>query len=140
MYPQKNKAMGFFDLFGKKNSNNATESVSSVPWEVLNSVEQLEELEKESHITPVVIFKHSTRCGISRLALRSFEKGYEIPEEKLKVYYLDLLAHRDVSDEIAMRFQVIHQSPQIIVIRNGQTIHHASHYSIEASDLAALLN
>ncbi len=132
--------MGFFDLFGKKESYQEEGNSSNVPWEVLHSISQLDEIEKMSHTTPVVIFKHSTRCGISRLALRSFEKGYDIPEGKMQAYYLDLLAHRDVSDEIAVRFQVIHQSPQILVIRNGHTVHHASHYTIEAGDLANFLN
>lgn len=132
--------MGFFEFFGKKTSDKDTKSAPNLPWEVLKTIPQLEELEKISHTVPVLIFKHSTRCGISRLALRSFEKGYDLPEGKMRMFYLDLLAHRDVSDEIAIRFQVIHQSPQIIIIRNGQTVHHASHYAIEASDLATFIN
>ena len=74
------------------------------------------------------------------MVLRNFENSLETPEGDLDFYYLDLLAHRDLSDEIAIRFQVIHQSPQILVIKNGQTIHHASHHAVRAENLRSFVN
>lgn len=126
--------MSLFGLFGSKNSSEEKEN-NAVPWNRLLSLEQLNELEEESKTLPVAIFKHSTRCGISRMVLKQFESSYKIEPDKMKLYYLDLLNNRDVSDEVGYKFQVIHQSPQVIVIKNGNAVAHASHHSINSLDL-----
>ena len=131
--------MGLFDFFGSKSTSNKVEVATQVPWEELKNWDQLGEIVRYSHEKPVVIFKHSTRCGVSSMVLRSFENHYNLEDGSVRIYYLDLLAHRDLSNEVAMRFQVIHQSPQILVIKNGQTVYHASHHSIHAQDLEALV-
>ena len=87
------------------------------------------------HIKPVVLFKHSTRCIISRTVLKQFDADFQFPEEKIDWYLLDLLNHRDLSNEIASRYNVIHQSPQIVVIRNGKAVFDESHDGINAEDL-----
>jgi len=117
-------------LFSKSNDSEKEEKI--IPWHRLTSVNQLDVIDKESLTKPIVIFKYSTRCGTSRMALRQFESQFFIEEEKVKLYFLDLIAFREVSNEVAIRFQVMHQSPQLLVIRNGNTIHHSSHYSIDA--------
>lgn len=132
--------MGLFDFFRNQSATKTNEAISQIPWKVLSTWDQLDEIEKTSHHKAVVIFKHSTRCGVSRMVLRNFENSLETPEGDLDFYYLDLLAHRDLSDEIAIRFQVIHQSPQILVIKNGQTIHHASHHAVRAENLRSFVN
>lgn len=126
--------MGLFGLFGSKNPSEAKEK-KSIPWNQLTSVEQLEVISEESKTTPVAIFKHSTRCGISRMVLNQFESNYDMDPNQMKLYYLDLLGYRSISDEVGIRFQVFHQSPQLIVLKNGNTVHHASHHSIHADDL-----
>ena len=103
-----------------------------IPWNRLTSVDQLIEIEKESFHQSIAIFKHSTRCGTSSMALRQFERQFEIDNANVKLYFLDLLSFRDISNEIAIRFQVFHQSPQLIVLKDGNTIHHSSHYQIDA--------
>lgn len=100
------------------------------PWKLLTDVSQLDEVTEISKTKPVAIFKHSTRCGISNMVIKQFEREYEIAENSLDLYYLDLLNHRDISDEIAARFQVFHQSPQLLVIKNGRCIKHSSHHEI----------
>jgi bacillithiol system protein YtxJ len=127
--------MGLFNLFGKKEESTTEKDTKNVPWLKLSRLEQLDEIDKISKTTPVAIFKHSTTCGISRMVIRNFENDYAIPEDKLKLYYLDLLAFRDVSNEVGYKFQVIHQSPQLLVIKNGTAVYHASHHSIHATDL-----
>ncbi len=117
-------------LFGS--SENSEKEEKYIPWNRLTMLQQLDEIDKESLQKPVAIFKHSTRCGTSRMALRQFESQFSIEDEKVKLYFLDLIAFREVSNEIAIRFQVMHQSPQLLVIKNGNTLHHSSHYSIDA--------
>ena len=111
------------------------ESKKIIPWNRLTDVNQLNELDKESYNQPIAIFKHSTRCGTSSMALRQFEKELNTENNNYKIYFLDLLSFRELSNEIAIRFQVFHQSPQLIVIKNGNTIHHSSHYQIDAKIL-----
>ncbi|MEZ4779291.1 MAG: bacillithiol system redox-active protein YtxJ [Flavobacteriaceae bacterium] len=126
--------MGLFDFFGRKSETRPKEE-KVLPWLRLTRVEQLDEIAEASKTIPVVIFKHSTTCGISRMVLRNFENDYAIESGKIKLYYLDLHAFREVSNEVGYKFQVIHQSPQVLVIKNGVAVYHASHHSIHATDL-----
>ena len=115
-------------------SNQSPEKeIKNIQWNKLTSLDQLDTIIEESLVKLIVIFKFSTRCGTSRMALRQFEKNYLIEDDSIKLYFLDLIAFREVSNEIAIRFQVLHHSPQLIVIKNGNTVHHSSHYSIDAS-------
>ena len=120
-------------IFGE--DKNTKELKKQIPWIPLTSLDQLENISKESHIKPVAIFKHSTRCGISRMALRQFEKQLNIEMSSVKLYYLDLLLYRDISNEIASGFKVSHQSPQLIILKNGKAIHKSSHHDIDATIL-----
>lgn len=123
--------MGFFNkIFGENDSKDTPSG--GVNWNNLTSIEQLDEIVNESAEIPVLIFKHSTRCGISRMALSGFEKEYDIEAEKARPYFLDLLQHRDISNEIASRFGVMHQSPQLILIKEGRAVYNASHGDIDA--------
>lgn len=103
-------------------------------WNKLENIEQLATIEKESLDKPIVIFKHSTRCQISKMALKQFESEFD-SQEKMIPYFLDLLEHRDISNEIASRYHVLHQSPQIIVVKYESAIYNASHESIDATKL-----
>ena len=126
------KVMSFLkNMFGKPE---ASESVSKVGWRQLTDLGQLNEIINESTEKPVAIFKHSTRCHISRAVLKQFENEFDL-KEKITPYFLDLLEHRDISNEIASRFGVMHQSPQIIVIKDGKSVYNASHENIYASQL-----
>lgn len=106
-----------------------------LPWKKLTELSQLAEIANASHQRPVFIFKHSTSCGISRMVLRSFESHYNIASDRADLYYLDLLSYRNISNEVAAKFQVLHQSPQLLVIKNGNAVYHTSHHSIHAQDL-----
>jgi bacillithiol system protein YtxJ len=108
-------------------------------WNILNTVSALDVIIEESKKQPIVIFKHSTRCPVSAMALNRFESDWDADTE-IKPYFLDLIAFRAVSNEIAERFGVVHQSPQIIMIENGQVLHHASHNSIDFQDLQKFSN
>lgn len=103
-------------------------------WNELTSIEQLDLIEVQSETQPVLIFKHSTRCSISRFALKQFEFEFDM-QEVILPYYLDLLNFREVSNEIANRYNVQHQSPQILVLKNKEVVYHVSHEGIAVSEL-----
>ena len=107
-------------------------------WNELTSMDQLELLEIQSEIQPVLIFKHSTRCSISRFALKQFESEFDL-HDKIAPYYLDLLNHRDISNELAFQFKVQHQSPQILLLKNRVVVYHTSHEHIDATELKKYL-
>lgn len=121
----------FKNIFGSQDEEN---KVSKVDWRILTNVNDLNEIVNESAGKPVLIFKHSTRCSISRMVLKQFENEFDL-QDKITPYFLDLLNHRDVSNEIATKFDVYHQSPQLIVIQDGKSVYDASHDSINAQSL-----
>ena len=128
--------MSFFKNIFKENANTSKEEIKeTAKFYTLDKMEQFDEIDEISQTKPVVLFKHSTRCSISRMALKQFDAEFNYPEEKIDWYLLDLLNHRDLSNEIASRYSVVHQSPQIVVIRNGKVVFNESHDSISAEDL-----
>ena len=128
--------MSFFKNIFKENANTSKEEIKeTAKFYTLDKMEQFDEIDEISQTKPVVLFKHSTRCSISRMALKQFDAEFNYPEEKIDWYLLDLLNHRDLSNEIASRYNVMHQSPQIVVIRNGKAVFNESHDSISAEDL-----
>jgi bacillithiol system protein YtxJ len=122
----------FKSIFG--DSENKNTNASKINWIELTDLGQLNEIMELSHQQPVAIFKHSTRCSISRMALKQFENGFDL-EGNVTPYYLDLLNHRDISQEIATRFDVYHQSPQLLLIKEGKAVYDASHSDIDAVEL-----
>ena len=122
--------MGIFSgIFGGSKNEDGKE-VSEIPWKPLNTIAQLEDIKKQSNARPQVIFKHSTSCGISRMVLNMFKSDYRLEEGQMDFYFLDLLSNRDVSHEVASVFGVMHQSPQLLIIKNGVVVVHDSHGSI----------
>jgi len=109
-------------------------------WIQFTKLNQLNEIIEESKKRPVLIFKHSTRCGISRFVLKTFKKEYDIPTNNLQLYFLDLLKNRDLSNMIAERFNVRHKSPQILIIKNGEVVYHESHNQINVDAIKDVLN
>lgn len=126
--------MGFINKLFGGSSEPKEEKV--LPWIALNSLEQLNDISKKSGVKTQVIFKHSTRCGISRMVMNQFVDAYDLEHNNLDLYYLDLLNYREVSNEVGYKFQVMHQSPQLLVIRNGSAVAHASHGGINEIDLS----
>ncbi len=130
--------MGIFNkLFGSDEPQDKVTNSNAMQWNLLTELKQLEEITEESYTKPVVIFKHSTRCSISRMALKNFERefGEENLAEKISPHFLDLLNYRDISNEIAQKFHVIHQSPQIILLKEGKAVFDTSHSEIDAAEL-----
>ena len=105
-------------------------------WIRLIDVNQLNEIEIETK--PILIFKHSTTCIISRMVLKQFESSFNFANN-IEPYFLDLHQHRKISNEVALRFKVAHQSPQIILIKNGKSVYNTSHDRIDALELKKFL-
>jgi len=117
--------MSFFDsLFSK-----SPQKQNDFPWNILTSDEQIDSLVEKSKESRIIIFKHSTRCSISSMVLNQFQNRAS-KDENTPFYYLDLLSYRNVSNCIAEKLQVYHQSPQAIVLKNEDVIEHASHSDI----------
>lgn len=103
-------------------------------WIQLTSEAQLEEIRNRSRETPQVIFKHSTRCSVSSMALSRLERTF-IPM-KAEFYFLDLLTNRNISNKISEVFNVPHESPQVLVIINGECVYDESHSTINIDEIA----
>lgn len=119
-------------IFG---GNGEAKEKKVLPWIPLNDIAQLGHIEQKSSTKTQVIFKHSTRCGISSMVMKQFVDMYNLTEKDLDLYYLDLLSYRDVSNEVGYKFQVMHESPQLLVIKNGVVVSHASHGAINEVEL-----
>lgn len=105
-------------------------------WNELNSVQQLTELLQVSENSTVLIFKHSTRCSVSRTALDRLERNWKDNEVgHIKPYFLDLISFRDVSNAIEEILAVEHESPQLIVVDKGKAVYHRSHFEIDYQHL-----
>ncbi|MGB5555117.1 MAG: bacillithiol system redox-active protein YtxJ [Flavobacteriaceae bacterium] len=124
----------FGNIFGKKNNEEKKEEVK-IPWLYLTSLDQLMEIEKRSAQKTQMIFKHSSTCGISSMVLNMFGRGFDFKANGVDIYFLDLHKYREVSNEVGYKFQVMHQSPQLLIIKNGVVVAHDSHGSINQIDL-----
>ncbi|MEO1515228.1 MAG: bacillithiol system redox-active protein YtxJ [Bacteroidota bacterium] len=108
-------------------------------WKVLDSLEQLSQLVEDSHQKPIAIFKHSVTCGISAMSKYQLESDWDFREEELDFYYLDLLSNRNISNQVADELGVVHQSPQVILLKDGEVVYHASHHAIGVRGLRSYL-
>ncbi|MCW3092377.1 MAG: pyridoxamine 5-phosphate oxidase [Ferruginibacter sp.] len=102
-------------------------------WIELKTVSQLEDIKRESDHKPQVIFKHSTRCAISNVAKNRLERS--TPPENVDFYFLDLIRNRDISNKIVEKFSVFHESPQILLIKNGECVYDESHSGISMNEI-----
>jgi bacillithiol system protein YtxJ len=111
-------------------------------WLSLTTEKQLEEIDKLSYtseIKGILLFKHSTRCSISSLALSRLERSLKV-SDSLPFYLLDLLDYRSLSQHIAERYGVVHQSPQLLIIKDGRCIYDASHSGINTQDILDIIS
>ena len=104
-------------------------------WIVLQSPDQLTAIKSAKGDS--IIFKHSTRCSISMITKKRFEMDWDLLPENVPVYFLDLISYRNLSNTIASIFQVHHESPQLLLIRDGECIYESSHSEISVEDAAS---
>jgi bacillithiol system protein YtxJ len=106
-------------------------------WTLLESAEQLTDIKKQQGYS--LIFKHSTRCSISMMAKRRFELDWGALPENMPLYFLDLIKHREISGQIAHDFHVHHESPQLLLIKDGECILDQSHGDISVDEALSVL-
>jgi bacillithiol system protein YtxJ len=106
-------------------------------WTTLNSLKQLQEIKTADGYN--IIFKHSTRCSISLMAKRRLEQDWNELPENTTVYFLDLLNYREISVQVAELFDVHHESPQLLLIKDGDCILHQSHSDISVDEVNEVL-
>lgn len=108
-------------------------------WNKITTDEELQKAIVASETKPIVIFKYSSRCSISDRVLENFEMEWDEDsnnaEEKIEPYFLDLIRHRSISNDIARRFHVIHESPQVLAIKNGKSVYAESHGYIRLEEI-----
>ncbi len=107
-------------------------------WINVVSVQQLNEILEKTTENTNLFFKHSTRCSISSMALKLFESDWK-NIENVDCYFIDLISFRDVSNTIAQKTNIEHQSPQVIVLKNNNVIYYASHQSIDAEKILNII-
>jgi len=102
-------------------------------WIPLQSEEQIQEIVEKSREKAQIIFKHSTRCSISSMAKGRLDRSSA--PENTDFYYLDLIANRNLSNKVSDTFSVHHESPQILLIKNGECVYDESHGSISMDEI-----
>jgi len=126
--------MGIFNSLFRNRSE--ADKLNSIGWIKLESVTDIDEIIDQSKINTIVIFKHSSRCGISSIVLRKFEKQTILVSDQTNFHLLNVIQHRNISNEISKLFSVHHESPQLLIIKKGKVIVHASQYAILNLDLS----
>lgn len=107
-------------------------------WKNITDPNQISDIQKETGYS--LIFKHSTRCSVSMMAKKRFELDWDAIPADTNLYFLDLISYRAISAQIAETFQVHHESPQILLIKDGQCILDASHSDISAEEVAEVIS
>lgn len=107
-------------------------------WKTLDTIDQLHDIYKSEET--IILFKHSTRCPVSAMAKRSLEYDKDLLPKDASIYYLDLIAYRDISNTIAEMWKVKHESPQLLVIQGNKCLYNASHSDIEMQDIIPFIS
>ncbi|MBL7807592.1 MAG: bacillithiol system redox-active protein YtxJ [Saprospiraceae bacterium] len=104
-------------------------------WKILESIDQIEQIRQRSKEVPCLIYKHSNRCHICSITKYRLEDDWSFGPNEVEVYYLDVISHRPVSQEVANLFQVYHESPQVLLILDGECVYDASHLDIQFQEI-----
>ena len=131
--------MGIIKSIFGESKGKGPEKKRELAWIPLVEMAQLDRIHTNSFDKPQLIYKHSTTCGISSMVLNMFTRSYDIPQEHADLYFLDLHRHRAISNEIAGKFRVRHESPQLLLVEKGEVKVHRSHGGIADLDLKAYL-
>lgn len=107
-------------------------------WKDIKSIDTIQDIYRSNDI--YILFKHSTRCPVSSMAKRNLEHDKNLIPEDTVIYYLDLIAHRDISNAIAELWKVRHESPQLLIVQGDTCLYNASHSDIEMQDIIPFIS
>lgn len=122
-------------LLKSRNKNKQDKTANRMEWNQLADQDQLKEIGELSQQRPVLIYKHSTRCSLSSMVKERLEEDWDLDSKSMPVYFLDILANRQLSSQVADYFNVQHQSPQILLIKNNECVFHTSHLAIQVGKI-----
>lgn len=108
-------------------------------WIELSTPTQLQGIQKDTSNAAYLLYKHSPTCSICSMTKMRIERAWDFAEEQLKPYFLNVLDHRSLSDEVAHIFDTKHESPQILLVQNGRSVHQASHFDIDIKTVRTVL-
>ena len=115
-------------------------TIRQLEWKHLVHSNQLQEILEQSENTPQLIFKYSSRCGLSDMMLRRMEEQWESEGlNGIEPLFLDILSYRSISNAIEHQFDVLHESPQILVVKQGECVYSASHTRINLEEVKSYL-
>jgi bacillithiol system protein YtxJ len=119
-------------------------SSASTAWIALTQFTQIDEISKASFgqtgCQAVAVFKHSSRCYISRTALKNMQLDWNWSASELPVYLLDLLQYPELSQALTSQYHVVHESPQLLLISNGSCIYNKSHGDISSEGVRQFID
>lgn len=124
---------GLKDLF----TGNGTDP--SEYWNVINETTQVDEVLERSHRQPQLLYKHSNRCGTCMFAKSEIESSSGEIKEKAGMHFVDVIRSRAVSDYIAEKLNLRHESPQAILLVDGKVVWHNSHSAIKGNKILSKL-
>ena len=101
----------------------------------ISGIDELERMLAESRTRPLLLFKHSYTCGVSAEALDEVYAHIEEQARGVRYAMVTVQTHRDVSNAIAERLGIRHETPQAILVRNGRAVWNASHFRVTASEV-----
>lgn len=116
-----------------------SEQKKKVNWTYIKTNSQLDKIFSGNNGRPALIFKHSTRCGISKGALERFENKWKQDKLNCDLYFVDVIVDRPLSMAIAERSGTIHHSPQALLLIEGKVIYNKTHEKISAKEIMSIL-
>ena len=114
--------------------------INFIPLVDESQLVEINDLSNKPRSYGVLLFKHSTRCGVSIYALKQLEREYKFTSEEMPVYLLDILNYRQLSNRIAELYGVAHESPQILFIKDGKCSGNASHNNVSNQTINGWIN
>lgn len=114
--------------------------MTSIDWIKLESIDQLDSIVKSSFEQPVLIYKHSIRCGLSSVVCSRLERAWKEDPLPIEPFFLDLVTDRSVSNAVSDLFQVVHESPQILLVVDGHSVFNVSHLGVSHQAIKEAIN
>lgn len=95
----------------------------------------LSEILEESNKSPVIIFKFSSECGTSERLQKEFEENMDNKKINNPIFLVTVQKQKVLSQKIEEYFGIKHESPQVIMLKNGKVTYHENHFKIKVLEI-----